>query len=375
MTSLALMRPLLPPLEELAPYLAEIDANRFYTNFGPLLRRFEGKMAVRFGCGPGQLVTASNATVGLTLALEAAGASKGTLCVVPSYTFIATAVAIVRAGLRPLFVDVDPDTLALSPGRAAAAIAEAGEPVGAVLPVSPFGRPVDGMAWAAFQRRADVPVVIDGAAAFDGTRLSPVPTVISLHATKAFGMGEGALVLAEDERFLGRVRDLTTFGFPFDEDRALQCADPAVVGTNAKVSEYGAAVGLAMWDRWPEHRARLASVRGRYLEAFASLDGVSCQPGDDGSWVSATLNVMVGAAGVDRLVEALEHRQIPYRRWWRLGCHRAPAYADYPRLPLPNTESLAPRVIGLPCYGDLAEHDQQRIIACVAESQPPSDAD
>ena len=102
MSELSIMRPQLPTLEELTPYLQEIDRNRFYTNFGPLVCRFESLMAERVGFSADQMTTVSNATVALTLALEATEVPRGDFCIVPSYTFSASAASIVRAGPRPL---------------------------------------------------------------------------------------------------------------------------------------------------------------------------------------------------------------------------------------------------------------------------------
>src|SRR5262245_45514864 len=105
-----IMRPLLPSAEQLLPYLTRIDGARIYTNFGPLANLLEGRLATRFGLPDEGVVTVANATLGLALALAAQDPPPGSLCVLPAWTFVASAHAAVMAGLTPYFVDVDPGT-------------------------------------------------------------------------------------------------------------------------------------------------------------------------------------------------------------------------------------------------------------------------
>ena len=128
-------KPRLPPLAALAPYIERIDAARWYSNFGPLCEAFEARLAERFGLQPAQVSTISNATVGLSLALQAAGARAGTLCLVPAWTFSASVHAVIDAGLIPFLTDVGADGL-LTPAIAHQAIGSAPGEVGAVMPVA-----------------------------------------------------------------------------------------------------------------------------------------------------------------------------------------------------------------------------------------------
>ena len=108
-------------------------------------------------------------TQGLTLALTAQAAKPGTLCAMPAWTFVASAHAAVNAGLIPYFVDVDIETWALDPAGLAEHIAQAPAPVGAVMPVAPFGEPISVAPWDAFRADTGLPVVIDAAAGFELT--------------------------------------------------------------------------------------------------------------------------------------------------------------------------------------------------------------
>src|SRR5262249_37300172 len=156
--------------------------------------------------GGAGVVTVANGTVALTLALKAAGAKSGTLCLMPAWTFVASAHAALDAGLTPYFVDVDPDTWMLDPAAVCAAIAAAPAEVGAVMPVAAFGEVPDLGRWRELADGTGLPVVVDCAAGFDGLAGAPVPVTVSLHATKTAATGEGGYVASEDPGFLQRVR-------------------------------------------------------------------------------------------------------------------------------------------------------------------------
>jgi len=342
-------RPRLPGAAAILPYLEELDANGWYANHGPLLHRLRARLAAHWGLDPGAVALTANATLAIALVLRALGAAPGSRCLMPAWTFAATAGAARAAGLVPHFADVDPASWALDPEAVEARGDLDG--IGAILAVAPFGRPLDAARWDAVSARTGIPVVIDAAAAFDATRAGgpmaagAAPVVVSLHATKAFGIGEGGAVLSRDAALLERVRRLSNFGF-------LGAREAALPGINAKMSEYAAAVGLAALDAWPETRATWLAVTRRYAEALADHPSIAPSPGFGGDWVSATLTVLwpgdreAGAA-------ALEREGIGTLRWWGEGCHRHPAYAALPRDPLPVTEFLAARAVGLPFWRDM----------------------
>ncbi|MFO1058355.1 MAG: DegT/DnrJ/EryC1/StrS family aminotransferase [Dongiaceae bacterium] len=352
-------RPLLPGAAAIRPYLDEIDANRWYSNYGPLARRLQDRLTatVRWPGGePGAVVSCANATLGLTLALMAQEPAPGSLCLMPAWTFVASPLAARMAGLVPWFADVAAEDWAISPAIAERAIAAAPGPVGAVMPVAPFGRPPDTAAWDDFAAASGLPVVIDAAAGFDGIAAGRCPVVVSLHATKALGIGEGGFVAATDRALLKAIAQRANFGFWGNRETAL----PA---TNAKMSEYHAAVGLAALDGWPERRAAFAAVAAGYRRALAG-SGVRLPDGLGEAWVASTMVVGYDGPPPAALAARLAEAGIETRAWWGEGCHRAALFADAPRTDLPVTEALARSTIGLPCHADLAAAD----IAAVAEA-------
>lgn len=355
------MQPKLPAAAQLAPYLQKIDASRIYTNFGPLALALEDRLAAHFGFSAGTVSTVANGTLGLTLALMAQGAVPGTLCAIPAWTFVASAQAAVLAGLVPYFVDVDPTSGALDVDSVAAAIAGAPGTVGAVMVVAPFGQPIDVRAWDHFRSNSGLPVVIDAAAGFDALRPGETPSVVSLHATKVLGAGEGGFVISADRALIAGIRARSNFGFAGTRDAIAAAA-------NAKLSEYHAAVAHAALDEWRLARGEWLSAAETYRRALRSTNAVELQPGFGEAWVASTCVVRLPNSTVAHVERELSDKQIMTRRWWGGGAHAHPATTAYPRAQLPATEALARSTIGLPLYREISASDVKHVCESLGAS-------
>jgi dTDP-4-amino-4,6-dideoxygalactose transaminase len=359
-----ILRPKLPTADRLAPYLATIDQSRFYSNFGPQTCVFEERLSSHFGLKAGTTTTVANATLGLTLALMAQGVPRGTLCVMPGWTFVASAQAAMLAGLVPYFVDVDASQWALDPLVVEEQIIRAPTAVGAVMVTAPFGRPVNYAAWDDFNARTTLPIVIDAAGAFDSLEVGEVPAVVSLHATKVLGIGEGGFVASRNTDVIRNIRNRSNFGFAGTRSATL-------TAFNAKLSEYHAAVGLAALDMWRESRAAWMAVAGHYRQALAKSTWIRLQPGFGDSWVSSTCVVSVDTHVHAKTLQALTKAEIDTRMWWGGGAHRQPATITFPRGELPVTERLARSTIGLPFYPDLREDEVRHVAATMSNAVSP----
>jgi dTDP-4-amino-4,6-dideoxygalactose transaminase len=358
---LPVLKPQLPLAASVLPYLEAIDRKRWYTNAGPLVTELEEQLSHRLGFSDGGVVTTANATVGLTVALLARRAPARSLCVVPSWTFVATPHAARAAGLTPWFHDVDRRSWALNPDEVMESIKRVSRPVGAIIVVSPFGAPVDIDAWQEFEDRTGILVVVDAAAGFDIARPSRIPVVVSLHATKILGAGEGGFIGSTDTRLLERFRAGCNFGFQGERIAML----PAL---NAKMSEYHAAVGLASLALWRRTRQQHARVMEWYRQIIPSLERVSLQPGYGQGWVSATTSVILPQSSAARIAAHLRHAGIETKAWWGEGCHRMPAFMDCGRGALTVTEELGARVLGLPHFPDMQKQDVGRVTEALAEA-------
>jgi dTDP-4-amino-4,6-dideoxygalactose transaminase len=344
------MRPKLPTAAQLTPYLEKIDSSRIYSNFGPLTLALEDRLAAHFSFPAATVATVANGTLGLTLALMAQGAAPGTLCVIPAWTFVASAQAAVMAGLVPYFVEVDPMTGALDADSIAGVIASAPGTIGAVMPIAPFGCPIDVRGWDRFRSRTGLPVVIDAAAGFDGLRPAETPAVVSLHATKVLGAGEGGFVVSSDSALMRDIRARSNFGFAGTREAIADAA-------NAKLSEYHAAIALAALDEWQSARSEWLAGAATYRRALRSFTGVELQPGFGETWVASSCVVRLQNASAERVERELADKQIMTRRWWGNGAHAHPATMKYPRAGLSATEALARTTMGLPLYRDIGAVD------------------
>lgn len=355
------MRPLLPSLEAIEPYLKNIDENRWYSNYGPLVISLEERFCEFFHVPPGSVVSLSSGTSGLVNALRAVNPPKDSFCLIPSWTFVATASAPLAANMQPYFIDVNEDSWAITPEIVKAEMDKVDGKIGAVIAVCPFGAPANTEEWDKFTEDTGIPVVIDAAASFDAIstlkQSAPgnTPIMVSLHATKLCGCGEGGIVVSKNSGFIRKIRDLSNFGFSGTRE-------VKTPGTNGKMSEYNAAVAHAALDQWAQKRNSWVDLRHKYLEALNSLgDGIAKIWIDD-DWASSTCNIRLNGNNADEIVEALNKAGVESKQWWMKGCHKQLAYASCPRADLPVTEALGESILGLPFSVDMEDEDIEAVV-------------
>jgi dTDP-4-amino-4,6-dideoxygalactose transaminase len=360
-----LMLPSLPTADELLPYLRRIDERRWYSNFGPLATEFEARIAASFAAAGGcRVVSVSSCTAGLELALRALSLPAGAPVLVPALTFIATASAVRCAGLSPVVADVDPDTWLLTPPIARAAVRTIG--ARAVVPVTTFGGAQDGPAWSAFASDTGVPVVIDAAAGY-GNQGDPGPTcaVFSLHATKPLAAGEGGFVVTRDPNLAHAIRRLSNFGINLDRPGDGPIGSAVATGTNAKLSEYHAAVALASLDRWPGTASTRRSLHERCVRSAQRACGgrLGQQSVDAATIRSVCAYLLPDPPARDRAESLLRERGIGTRRWYWPTIDRQPAFGHVHHLPTPIADAIGACLLGVPFYPDLPEDAIEEIAA------------
>lgn len=350
------MRPLLPSHVDLAPYFQSIDDSRTYTNFGPLHRRLESRLAEYFGVRDDEVLLLANGTLALQGAVETAATTKSSW-LMPSWTFVASAEAVSSAGRGIIFGDIDSASWRLTVNPVSD-----GQPL---VMVAPFGDDPDISSIRIHAPRS--PVIVDAASCFDACRglssadLSNAMVMVSLHATKLVTTGEGG-VLVGDSQWINDVKRWSNFGF-----RGRRIAD--VRGTNAKLSEYSAAVGLASLDRWLTTRVALAERAERYKSQLNEV-GVSVQPAlERGKYTSTMIARFVDSDTRDRALYALSEADIETRAWWSEGVHRMDSFADCQwREQLTMTELLAGTTLGLPFFVDMTTSEIDRISEAIAKA-------
>ena len=366
--------PDLPQAEEVLPFLRRIDKTKWYSNFGPLQHELESRLAEAFfpellGASD-RIVACSSGTAAIELALEALTLPKNSRVLVPSFTFAATATAIIRAGYTPIFCDVDPESWSLTPEIAYGVLNYLS--VDVVVPVAALGAPQDAIGWGEFAIKTGIPVVIDAAAALGEQPSHPSLTVCySMHATKRFGIGEGGLVVAPDAHHAEEIRRLSNFGF---HDSIVMTA-----GSNYKLSEYHAAVGLAQMARLSllkKRRERVCQAYESHLHlergCYSVQKNTQLVFNDNETIISlkkpmftSTVAVQINHAGVDAslLVDELLARGIGVRRWYAPSLHKHNGFNHLETVDVNGgrslvvTESLNASLIGLPFHNFL-HHDE-----------------
>ena len=365
-------RPELPSPNEIERYLELAREARWFSNDGPCSGLFAKRLALRVGEDLHAVVVA-NATLGLIVALRALTESSPTEAkqvLMPSFTYIATLSAVVYAGFEPVFVDVEPGHWHASPAALATAVENQGTAVACLLPCSTFGtappREIRER-WEELGRQAGLPVLVDSAAGFGsvdqhGADLGAQgdAEVFSFHATKPLAIGEGGVVMTEDESLAKRMRQLTRFGLA--EDHSL----PGAPGLNAKMSEAHAAIGLAALDR---HDDVLDARRSHFATLRAGLAGqVDFQHDAERSTCQFVSALAPDAASRAAILARAAELRVEVRTY-HAPLHLIASLAEYEVSGAVDvTEELASRIVSLPMANDLDQGELERISRCVTEA-------
>ena len=359
---LALTRPTLPDLPCLLDRLSRILESGQLTN-GSTVRELEACVAERLGVD--HVVAVASCTSGLMLTLQALEV-RGPV-VMPSFTFSASAHAVMWAGGRPRFADITADSLCVDPDSVRRMVAGAS----AITATHIYGTPCRTEALADIAAAAKVPLVFDAAHAL-GSRRKGKPVggfgtaeVFSLSPTKVTVAGEGGLVATNDESLAHAVRLGRNYGNPGDYD----CQFP---GLNARMSELHAAVALhsLTWlDHQVSHRNELVDEFWRRLGGVAGLRRPTVGPADLSTYKDLTLVVDQREFGLsaERLALALEREGVETRRYYHPSIHAQHAYRDVKQTSpaLPVTERIAPAVLSVPLWSHMALSQLTRLTDCV----------
>lgn len=353
-------RPFLPPLGEFMPYLEQIWENRFLTNSGPFHAQLETE--IRAYLGVEQISLFSNGMIALGTALQSLDL-EGEVITTP-YSFVATTHALLWNRLEPVFVDIDPASLNVSPEKIEAAITSR---TCAILAVHCYGNPCDVEAIEAIARRHGLKVVYDAAHAFgvryDGQSILNFGdlSILSFHATKVFNTFEGGAIVAPDRVSKERIDSLKNFG---------KVGELAVIalGTNGKMSEFNAALGLLQLKYVDEAIARRGRVEAAYRHRLSGVKGIELLSPDRRSVANHSYFPILVTQDYplsrDQLHEHFRRNGIHSRRYFYPLISDFPMYrglASAPSEGLPVATRVAQQVLCLPIYPELPFDDVDAI--------------
>ncbi len=362
--ALTVGRPNLPGREVFLRRLEEILDSRILTNGGPYLQEFECQLAAYLQVE--HCIAVCNATIGLEIAARALG-MEGEV-ILPSFTFIATAHALEWQRITPVFCDVEPGSHNIDPARLEELITPR---TTGIVGVHLWGRPCAIEALEAIAGRRGLHLMFDAAHAlgstYRGRRVGGFgeAEVFSFHATKFVNAFEGGAITTNNARLAERMRSMRGFGVTGPDEVGW-------IGTNGKMSEVSAAMGLTALESMPELIATNRRNHTAYADALGGLDGLKLTAFDgpeDHNYQYVVLEVDEAQAGLsrDRLAEILRAENVITRRYFTPGCHRSEPYrARDPHAAerLPVTEMLAQRTLALPT-GTAIGPDQIAVIGSI----------
>lgn len=361
-------RPYLPDLCGFKTGIDEIWKNQWFTNNGPMLKKFQKKLSEYLKVPETNIALFNNGTLALELGYYAMGLSGGDVITTP-FTFVATSHALKRVGATPVFADVDPETLCLSPSAAEKLITPRTK---AIVPVHVYGNvcDVDG-----FQRLSDkygIPIIYDAAHAFGVTcsaiKQSNNPrnqtiaacgdmSMFSFHPTKLFHSCEGGCLVFKDKKIQEKLFELRNFAIQSETE----CVD---VGSNAKMNELQALMGLLCLERIDDILSWRRKIAVTYKEVFARSEVKFIGRSANDAYCPVLFRDFETRERV--YVQLKEKSNVFSRRYfYPLLTDFAPYI--YAKGSCPMAEDVASRVLTLPTYYGLSLEDARAIAENVLE--------
>jgi perosamine synthetase len=342
-----------------------VDAIRsgWVSSLGAYIEKFEEQFAAF--CGTRHAITVSNGTTALHLALLAAGVKPGDEVIIPDLTFIATANVVVHAGAVPIFVDIDPQTLCLSPDAIASAVTSRTR---AIMPVHLYGHPADMDRINEIAERRGLVVIEDAAEAHGAEcrnrRVGSLGRcgVFSFYGNKVITTGEGGVITSDDDKLIIRARRL--------RDHAMSATRRYwhdEVGFNYRMTNLQAALGVAQLERIDEFIAKRRKILDWYRAGLADCAGIKLNRQADWAkpvcWMVCMEIEDLDEAARDQLMSRLK----------ALGVDCRPYFYPVSDMPMyspastPVAHRISPTGINLPSYVDLSADDVAHICGIVRQ--------
>jgi dTDP-4-amino-4,6-dideoxygalactose transaminase len=362
-------RPLLPDLELVNKRMKDIWASQWLTNGGAQLAELENQLKKYLQVQ--NLVLFNNGTLALMLGLKALELS-GEVITTP-FTFPATVQALDWTGLAPVFCDVDPKTLNIDPEKIEALITDQ---TSAILAVHVFGTPCEVRAIENIARKHNLKVIYDGAHAF-GSKVNDFPvsaygdmTMFSFHATKLFNTVEGGALAVQNSALAENLNLWKNFGLH-------SSGEVVFSGTNAKMNEVQACIGLEVLQIIGEERGKRKKIKETYIKNLAGIPGIEIVNNDlseDNSFQYFVIKIDEKAFGKSRdwVHEELKKYNVFARKYFYPLCSNFQWYQGLSSaLPanLPVANKIISQTLAMPFYGKMGEESAAAICDILRDMQ------
>ncbi len=337
------------------------------TNNGPYVQEFEQKIAEMLSVK--HCIAICNGTTALEIIIRALDL-KGEV-IVPSFTFIATAHALKWEEITPVFCDIDPKTFTIDAKKVEALITSN---TTGIIGVHLWSRPCDVDALTKIARRRNLKLIFDAAHSFacsyKGEKIGNFgeAEIFSFHATKFFNTFEGGAIVTNNDDLAAKIRLMKNFGFSGYDN-------VVYLGTNGKMSEINAAVGLSNLESLSEFIETNRRNYHSYSERLAGIPGIELIPYDENEkcnyhYIVLAVNEKITQISRDLILKVLAAENVLTRRYFYPGCHRMEPYRSdpfYQEISLPITEKRCEEVLSLPS-GTLVNEDNIRRICTLIET-------
>src|SRR6185295_3590900 len=354
-------RPNIGDRQRLLERFNNILDTKWLSNMGPYEREFEQRVADMIGVR--HCIAMCNATVALEIAIRALGMTGEVL--IPSFTFVATAHALQWQQITPVFCDIDPETHCIDPRSVERMITPR---TTGIVGVHLWGHACHTEELAEIAARNNLKLLYDAAHAFGASHRGQMignfgdAEVFSFHATKFFNTFEGGAVVTNNDELAAKIRLMKNFGFA-DYDEVIY------IGTNGKMNEVSAAMGLASLDSLEEFVLANRRNYNQYRKELRDLPGVRLFAYDDSEkcnyqYIVAEIDEPVTGISRDELIKVLWAENVVARRYFFPGCHRMEPYRSYyphAGLMLPATEKLVAKVLILPTGTSVTEPEVEQV--------------
>jgi dTDP-4-amino-4,6-dideoxygalactose transaminase len=355
----------LPEWDRFEAAMQGIFDRQFYTNHGPKVRELEERLASHLGVR--HAICMTNGTTALMVAARALDLEGQVI--LPAFTFIATAQALIWAGLEPVFCDVDPVTHTISAEKASPLITQN---TSAILGVHLWGRPCDIQGLESLAQDKGLRLFYDAAHAVGCSHKGRMignfgeVEVFSMHATKVLNAAEGGFATTNDDLIADKLRTIRNF-------HTTETFVETPLRINAKMSEAQAAMGLLSLDDLTSNSLRNKDLYKAYGRCLAGLPGISLVSYDENEtnnyqYLIVDVDPEHAALSRDELVLLLEKENVLARRYFTPGAHKAPPFCDdFPQYvdTLPVTDSLSSRLMQLPLGENTTEQDVETICGLI----------
>ena len=348
----------LPSKEQYIKYIDEIYANGWVTNNGPMVKLLEQRLAEYLGVK--NIVLVSNGTIALEIAYRALGI-VGDVITTP-FSFVATTSSLVTNGLNPIFADIDSQTLNIDPNNVENMLTKT---TSAIVPVHVFSNACEVEKIDAIAKKNNLKVIYDAAHAFNvkykGKSILNYGdiSILSFHATKTFHSIEGGALIINDDSLVKKARYLINFGIKNKEEIP-------ELGTNAKMNEFEAAMGLCMLDDMQDLNIKREIIYEFYkkeLEGYVNLQELNKDSTQNYSYFPIILE---NKEQLKKIEKALNEKEIYPRRYFYPSLD-ALRYINPPQF-CEISRDIASRILCLPMYAELESSDVKKICDIINNS-------